>query len=74
MHGIDVKCPDCGAINYGLDLIETDGWMECADCGCTARLGSLRRGDATDLHNGRWQLLRPLPGSRQRTCTARDYG
>ena len=38
MHGIDVRCPDCGTINFCLDLVETDG--------C------------------RWQLLRPLPGSR----------
>ena len=63
MHGIDVKCPECGAINYSLDLVETDGWMECERCGCTARLVSLRRGDATELKNCRWQLIRPLPGS-----------
>ena len=64
MHGIDVRCPDCGVINYGLDLIETDGWMECEACGCTARLVSLRRGDATDLHNCHWQVVRPLPDGR----------
>lgn len=64
MHGIDVKCPECGTINMSLDLVETDGWMECEHCGCTARLISLRRGDATDTKNCRWQVIRTLPGSR----------
>ena len=64
MRRMDVKCPACGTINYGLDLTETDGWMECAHCGCTARLISLRGGDATVAGNCRWQILRPLPDSR----------
>ncbi len=64
MHRIDVKCPECGTINLGLDMIETDGWMECAHCGCSARLISLHRGDATVLSNCSWQIIRPLPSSR----------
>ena len=64
MHGIDVKCPECGTINMSLDLVDTDGWMEWEHCGCTARLISLRRGDATDTKNCRWQVIRTLPGSR----------
>ena len=34
MSRMDVKCPACGEINLELDLVETDGWMECEDCGC----------------------------------------
>lgn len=64
MRGMDVKCPDCGTINYGLDLTETDGWMECEHCGCTARLLSLHRGDATVVGNCCWQVIKPLPDSR----------
>ena len=64
MRRIDVKCPECGAINFGLDLAETDGWMECERCGCTARLLSLHRADATDVNNCCWQIIRPLPSSR----------
>lgn len=64
MQRMDVKCPECGKINFGLDLTETDGWMECEHCGCTARLISLRRGDATVVGNCYWQVVRPLPDSR----------
>ncbi len=28
-----VKCPCCGAVNTGLDLLETNGTMECIYCG-----------------------------------------
>lgn len=28
-----VKCPCCGTINAGLDLLETNGSMECISCG-----------------------------------------
>jgi len=28
-----VKCPCCGAVNAGLDLLETNGSMECIYCG-----------------------------------------
>ncbi len=33
MKRYDVKCPICGAVNRGLDLEETNGWMECEKCG-----------------------------------------
>ena len=33
----DIKCPVCGTINRGLDLEETDGWMECDKCGTLAQ-------------------------------------
>lgn len=33
MKTYDVKCPVCGKLNVGLDLEETDGWMECDRCG-----------------------------------------
>ena len=32
MNSKDVKCPICGTVNRGLDLDETDGWMECERC------------------------------------------
>lgn len=31
MRWINVKCPVCGSINEGVDLEETQGWVEC--CG-----------------------------------------
>lgn len=33
MSNVDEKCPICGAVNRSLDLEETDGWMECENCG-----------------------------------------
>lgn len=33
MERKDVKCPLCGHINRGVDLDETDGWVECEQCG-----------------------------------------
>lgn len=33
MSGYDCMCPVCGHINYGLDLVETSGDMECEQCG-----------------------------------------
>ena len=33
MERKDVKCPLCGYINRGLDLDETNGWVECEHCG-----------------------------------------
>ena len=73
MSRTDVKCPECETINFGLDLIETDGWMECEHCGCTARLLSLHGGDATVPGNCCWQVVRPLPGSRA-LRTLRNHG
>lgn len=33
MKSYDLRCPTCGAVNRGLYLEETDGWMECEKCG-----------------------------------------
>ena len=33
MSAIDVKCPICEKLNKSLNLEETDGWMECENCG-----------------------------------------
>lgn len=33
MSAVNVECPICGQLNRSLDLEETDGWMECEECG-----------------------------------------
>ena len=33
MSAVDVKCPICETLNKSLNLEETDGWMECENCG-----------------------------------------
>lgn len=33
MKSYDLRCPVCGTVNRGLYLEETDGWMECENCG-----------------------------------------
>ena len=33
MSAVNVECPICGQMNESLDLEETDGWMECEECG-----------------------------------------
>lgn len=33
MNTYDVVCPICGTVNYNLFLEETDGLMECENCG-----------------------------------------
>ena len=65
MGGQDVKCPECGAINHSLYLQETDGWMECESCGCSAHLLKAKTKDLTDDKNCLWQVIRPLPSSRR---------
>mgnify|MGYP001623308856 CR=1 FL=1 len=32
MSYINVSCPICGTINRGVDLEETEGWVECSCC------------------------------------------
>lgn len=32
MKPVDEKCPLCGHVNRGLNLIETDGWFICERC------------------------------------------
>lgn len=33
MRTYDVRCPICGTMNTRLDLVETEGSMECIACG-----------------------------------------
>lgn len=33
MKQYDVMCPECGTVNKGLYLEETNGWMICEHCG-----------------------------------------
>ena len=35
MKRVNIKCPVCGSINEGLDLEETQGWVECSCCKMT---------------------------------------
>ena len=65
MNGQDVRCPECGAINHSLFLWETDGWMECEQCGCAAHLLKTSTGNLTDVRDCVWQIIKRLPsGSR----------
>ena len=32
MKQYDVECPNCGTVNKGLYLEETNGWMICEHC------------------------------------------
>ena len=38
MKPVDEKCPICGTLNKGLDLEDSDGWMECEHCGNTVQI------------------------------------
>lgn len=38
MSLVDEKCPICGTLNRSLDMEETDGWMECENCGNTVQI------------------------------------
>ena len=38
MKSYDVICPNCGHVNQNLYLDETNGWMECEECGMTHRV------------------------------------
>ena len=33
MFAYDATCPHCGHRNIDMYLEETDGWMECENCG-----------------------------------------
>ena len=35
MERFTVRCPVCGSINEGLDLEETERWVECSYCKMT---------------------------------------
>lgn len=37
MKMYDVRCPNCGRMNRNLLLDDSEGWMECEECGCISR-------------------------------------
>ncbi len=41
MKQYDMKCPNCGTVNRGLYLEETNGWMICEHCGVESRSDEL---------------------------------
>ena len=43
MKQYDVKCPVCGAMNRGLFMEETGGWMACDCCHSATQNGSYMR-------------------------------
>ena len=40
MKVYSARCPDCGFMNRGLYLEETDGWFECEFCGSLQYAGN----------------------------------
>lgn len=32
INAVDIRCPECGALNERANLEETDGWLECKAC------------------------------------------
>ncbi len=38
MKAYDIMCPECGTVNHSLFLQETDGLMECENCGAVSRV------------------------------------
>lgn len=38
MNSVDVKCPIFDTLNKLLNLEETDGWMECENCGSAVQI------------------------------------
>lgn len=66
MKKADVTCPLCGKINRGLDLRETDGWMECEHCRAVIHMVRADTENLAAEQNRIWQVLRPLPSGRRR--------
>ena len=64
MKTTDVKCPVCGAMNRNLYLEETDGWMECDECGNTMRLLRADAAGPAREEPARWQLIQPVFSGR----------
>ena len=46
MKQYEVKCPVCGKTNHGLFLQETEGWMECENCGADVEAKTFDDGKA----------------------------
>lgn len=64
MGTADVKCPECGAMNYSLYLEETGGLMECEHCGCTVHLRREKTYTQERKEIIRWQIAKIWPVSR----------
>ena len=63
MMTYDVKCPVCGRINRNLYLEETDGWMECEKCSCTAQLMVIPMDeDIMKIKKSMWRGIYPVAG------------
>ena len=57
----DVKCPECGTMNYSLYLEETGGWMECENCGCTVHLRKEKLYVPASGEDSRWKIVKARP-------------
>ena len=61
MGTADVKCPECGTMNYSLYLEETGGWMECENCGCTVHLRKEKLYVPVSGEDSRWKIVKAWP-------------
>ena len=62
LSATDVKCPICGTLNKSLDLEETDGWMECQECGSAVQVMKYVKTRRIPLYQMKdCQVLVPLP-------------
>ena len=57
----DVKCPECGIMNYSHYLEETGGWMECENCGCTVHLRKEKLYVPASGEDSRWKIIKAWP-------------
>lgn len=61
LNAIDVQCPICGTWNMSLNLEETDGWMECENCGkVTQQLKYVKTRHIPSYQKNEIQVLVPL--------------
>ena len=49
MKKYDIRCRNCGKMNFDLLLEDSNGWMECNGCGCIhhVSLAERRRGEVS---------------------------
>ena len=62
----NVKCPLCGAVNTGVNMDETDGWLECSSCRAVVQLLKYVTSREVPLYQmDKSQILIPLSRRRK---------